>query len=1159
MDEFDKEWLEHINSARSKNSLKHIKESQFEILIDRIEKEWFDLTKNIPKPVKDDGLHEDIACAVCNDGDCENSNAIVFCDGCNLAVHQGCYGVPFIPEGQWLCRKCMISPDRPVSCQFCPYTSNDTFSSLTDEGYPKNLFNNFNFGAFKLTTESNWTHLLCALFIPELNVENPVFMEPISGTNRIVKGRWTLPCYICKVKTSSQVTSACIQCDVKSCSVSFHATCARLAGLCMRMKEKEGEDEVTMKAWCDKHTPKDFKDRLEVESTLREAQRIIMKKFYKHNDFNGTESTDNSSPLKIGKGRVETLTDSKIHDTIPIIAPKIIVDTLMEKHGNMFENDALLIIKDICKYWSLKRESRRGAPLLKRLHLEPWTTAPSLNKENDMIKQKQYETCLAFRNDLERARLLAELVRKREKEKIKRILLLSKMVEVVCCPILHYLKKAITELKKLDKTEMFQEPVTLAIAPDYFNIVKNPMDFQTMERKLEEFEYENAEDFNKDVRLIISNCTLYNAPDTSYFRNARLFEKQSQPILNFLESLATSANCTKTEDGSNVYTLSNCFDRNWFRIPSIEDFTEENLRPSTREVQFAQNEKLIRKKKSRIHVVNKFKDIVPENSPAILIDDEVVDQTQNHPQNSEPESLIIAPENTPEIKKRRTSNPFVDMAPLKQTQTLEKTTNRPVNQTKQAELDIQNVNFESKITTPTVVKKRGRPPKIRAEIPVIENLMKVKNFEIASAPEILEVSSSIRGRSKIGGRSRYIKSFENRIAELIPSENITEVSIPEKSKKKGFGVTDLDSNSLIFGVSDLGSNSFMKRLPQFSGKTIDDSGVNSSTDKSPTIGQNLQSSRFGSDLMEHSNDFFVPEKQNLDNSYATLSNGFDQNNSETSSESTENIEINRKRGKSQPPIYETEDSPQKKRKHRGNSVPVLSQSPISSPVEKLDITTKDSENSSKIDNQCELVVNNPRSTRHQKQSAIEVEDIVDSQKTPDGMMTPEPEISRSPKKKKNKQKDLKECASEVAKSDSSEISKNTMNSTKKTNNKNFVQSLETEDQRPIKNTPSKELSDLMKNTAPITQSRKRNRSIEPSLIPKSKNLRDEKDQKKSKDFQKTQTEQLMKEEKLMEFPKTSKISNPKVGRSRVLPELNVSSSEIHEKRKRTTTTLFPGI
>ena len=45
-------------------------------------------TKNIPKP--DMAVPtEDSICAICDDAEAENSNAIVFCDGCNLAVHQG--------------------------------------------------------------------------------------------------------------------------------------------------------------------------------------------------------------------------------------------------------------------------------------------------------------------------------------------------------------------------------------------------------------------------------------------------------------------------------------------------------------------------------------------------------------------------------------------------------------------------------------------------------------------------------------------------------------------------------------------------------------------------------------------------------------------------------------------------------------------------------------------------------------------------------------------------------------------------------------------------------------------------------------------------------------------------------------------------------------
>ncbi|KZT58449.1 Bromodomain-containing protein [Calocera cornea HHB12733] len=55
--------------------------------------------------------------------------------------------------------------------------------------------------------------------------------------------------------------------------------------------------------------------------------------------------------------------------------------------------------------------------------------------------------------------------------------------------------------------------------PDYPKIVKKPMDLSTMKKKLENQEYENAQEFYADFKLMIKNCRLYN-PAGSPVRHA---------------------------------------------------------------------------------------------------------------------------------------------------------------------------------------------------------------------------------------------------------------------------------------------------------------------------------------------------------------------------------------------------------------------------------------------------------------------------------------------------------------------------------------------------------------------------------------------------------------------------------------------------------------
>ncbi|KAL8797162.1 MAG: hypothetical protein Q9195_000629 [Heterodermia aff. obscurata] len=53
------------------------------------------------------------------------------------------------------------------------------------------------------------------------------------------------------------------------------------------------------------------------------------------------------------------------------------------------------------------------------------------------------------------------------------------------------------------------DPVALNI-PTYFNVIRQPMDFGTIQQKLNQGEYENAREFDQDAQLVFANCYKFN-------------------------------------------------------------------------------------------------------------------------------------------------------------------------------------------------------------------------------------------------------------------------------------------------------------------------------------------------------------------------------------------------------------------------------------------------------------------------------------------------------------------------------------------------------------------------------------------------------------------------------------------------------------------------
>ncbi|ERS97198.1 hypothetical protein HMPREF1624_06529 [Sporothrix schenckii ATCC 58251] len=544
MDEQDDMWLVKLNVQRKAANVEPITREIFEITITKIEKEWHALEKRIPKPnpkppqthrprsssaaavngETQGGEEQDSKCAICDDGDCENTNAIVFCDGCDLAVHQDCYGVPFIPEGQWMCRKCQLIGRGVPTCIFCPNTD----------------------GAFKQTNSSKWAHMLCAMWIPETSLGNTTFMEPVMDVEKVPKTRWRLTCYICRQKMG-----ACIQCGNKACYQAFHVTCARRARLYLKMKNSQGnlailDNSMILKAFCDRHCPADYAKENNVHQATREAKRhykrtmrgriwadsrasalqmaatthALVEHPVDESQMTGaritaalgaaaaaaahptlgddTAMTDATSNAGGDKKKGAAAAAAKPMWRLPSGAPVIpqavfdIVETALQRFMLRRRRE---FVAEACRYWTLKREARRGAALLKRLQLQMETfTSMELTRRNFATMgasgqarlERRIEFAESLLADIDRLRGITGDLVERERDKLALATLEQDFVNTCYFPIHQLLAPVIDKASFYDKDK------------DVFRA-----GFAALQAKLQKRFYTNTLAFVQDLSTVV--------------------------------------------------------------------------------------------------------------------------------------------------------------------------------------------------------------------------------------------------------------------------------------------------------------------------------------------------------------------------------------------------------------------------------------------------------------------------------------------------------------------------------------------------------------------------------------------------------------------------------------------------------------------------------
>ncbi len=231
------------NRDRKSGFNKHIQEE--------IPASWRMIVKGRPavpsssKVVVNPADEADSLCSVCFDGNAPADNHIVFCDGCNIGVHQRCYGLKGIPEYEFYCDRCLFlqSKVRRMSSSF--QVDLAVPGLVQPPGAPQLQIPQCALcpvlhGGLKQTDDGRWVHLCCALWVPGVRIGEIENMAPISLSS--VQFQSTESCSFCK-----QMIGALLSCkgereDGQPCSVKFHYLCAWFAGCVMEAKLPPGAD-----------------------------------------------------------------------------------------------------------------------------------------------------------------------------------------------------------------------------------------------------------------------------------------------------------------------------------------------------------------------------------------------------------------------------------------------------------------------------------------------------------------------------------------------------------------------------------------------------------------------------------------------------------------------------------------------------------------------------------------------------------------------------------------------------------------------------------------------------------------------------------------------------------------------------------------------------
>lgn len=93
-------------------------------------------------------------------------------------------------------------------------------------------------------------------------------------------------------------------------------------------------------------------------------------------------------------------------------------------------------------------------------------------------------------------------------------------------------RNILLKLKRRDKQQLFYSPVNKQQLPYYYEIIKEPMDFDTLNNKINKNMYKYYNDYVYDVMLIFDNAMYFNEENSVYYNAAKELKLEANKILD---------------------------------------------------------------------------------------------------------------------------------------------------------------------------------------------------------------------------------------------------------------------------------------------------------------------------------------------------------------------------------------------------------------------------------------------------------------------------------------------------------------------------------------------------------------------------------------------------------------------------------------------------